>query len=74
MVYEYPPSLNESPKSIIVGAGRKGDREVEVEVVTQFDEEQFRYFSEHEKNIITDLNSTKARVGVDQKRISEFAN
>ncbi|RLB83037.1 MAG: hypothetical protein DRH17_03805 [Deltaproteobacteria bacterium] len=65
-------SLNESPDCKIEAIIRADATEVVARVSAYLEDEQMRYFSRNQDCLTTDLHSTKARVGINQAKLSNF--
>ncbi|MBW1739772.1 MAG: LOG family protein [Deltaproteobacteria bacterium] len=65
-------SLNESPDCKIEAIIRADATEVVARVSAYLEDEQMRYFSRNQDCLTTDLHSTKARVGINQAKLSDF--
>jgi len=65
-------SLNESPDCMIEQIIRSDANEVVVLVTAHLEDEQMRYFVRNQDCLTTDLHSTKARLGINQEKLSGF--
>ena len=65
-------SLNESPDCKIEQIIHADDIEVIAQVATTLKDEQMQYFSGNLDCLTTDLHSTKARLGINQEKLSVF--
>ena len=65
-------SLNESPDCKIEEIIRADADEVIARVITRLEDEQREYFLRNQECLTTDLHSTKARLGINQERLSLF--
>ena len=65
-------SLNESPDCMIEKIIRSDANEVVVLVTAHLEDEQMRYFVRNQDCLTTDLHSTKARLGINQEKLSGF--
>ncbi|MDB4444039.1 LOG family protein [bacterium] len=65
-------SLNESPDCKIEKIIRADATEVIARVATCLEDEQMQYFSRNQECLTTDLHSTKARLGINQEKLSAF--
>jgi hypothetical protein len=65
-------SLNESPDCRIEKIIHSDDIEVVAQVVATLNDEQMQYFSSNQEYLTTDLHSTKARLGINQEKLSAF--
>jgi predicted Rossmann-fold nucleotide-binding protein len=65
-------SLNESPDCRIEKIIRADATEVVALVATYLEDEQMQYFLRNQDCLTTDLNSTKARLGINQEKLSGF--
>lgn len=65
-------SLNESPDCRIEQIIHADDSEVIAQVAATLNDEQMQYFSRNHDCLTTDLHSTKARLGINQKKLSAF--
>jgi len=65
-------SLNESPDCKIEHIIHADDIEVIAQVATTLKDEQMQYFSGNLDCLTTDLHSTKARLGINQEKLSVF--
>jgi len=65
-------SLNESPDCRIEKILRADGTEVVALVSVHLDDEQMQYFSRNQDCLMTDLHSTKARLGINQEKLSDF--
>lgn len=65
-------SLNESPDCKIENIIHADDIEVIAQVATTLKDEQMQYFSGNLDCLTTDLHSTKARLGINQEKMSAF--
>jgi len=69
---EQTMSLNESPDCKIEEIIRADADEVIARVITRLEDEQREYFLRNQECLTTDLHSTKARLGINQERLSLF--
>ncbi|NVL90719.1 MAG: LOG family protein [Desulfobacterales bacterium] len=65
-------SLNESPDCKIEKITRANSAEVVALVSADLDDEQMQYFLRNQDCLTTDLHSTKARLGINQEKITPF--
>jgi predicted Rossmann-fold nucleotide-binding protein len=65
-------SLNESPDCRIIKTIHANAEEVVAKVSVNLDDEQMQYFLRNRDYLTTDLHSTKARLGINQERVSPF--
>jgi len=65
-------SLNESPDCKIEKIIRANDTEVVALASVYLEDEQIQYFLRNQDCLTTDLHSTKARLGINQEKISPF--
>ncbi|MDY6951990.1 MAG: hypothetical protein SWE60_10785, partial [Thermodesulfobacteriota bacterium] len=65
-------SLNESPDCRIEEVMRADAAEVVARVSVILEDEQMQYFLRNEDCLTTDLHSTKARLGINQEKLSGF--
>ena len=65
-------SLNESPDCKIEKIIRQDAAEVIALVSVHLDDEQMQYFLRNQDCLTTDLHSTKARLGINQEKLSAF--
>ena len=65
-------SLNESPDCKIEEIIHANASEVVVRVATLLADEQMQYFVRNQDCLTTDLHSTKARLGINQEKLSDF--
>ncbi|MFO7553608.1 MAG: LOG family protein [Desulfobacterales bacterium] len=65
-------SLNESPDCHIENIVHADEKEVIVRVATYLKDEQMQYFLRNHDCLTTDLHSTKARLGINQEKLSAF--
>ena len=65
-------SLNESPDCIIESISRADTVEVVAIVATCLEDEQLQYFMRNQDCLTTDLHSSKARLGINQEKLSAF--
>ncbi|MEA1947607.1 MAG: hypothetical protein U9N83_09955 [Thermodesulfobacteriota bacterium] len=65
-------SLNESPDCQIENVIHADEIEVIAQVATYLKDEQMQYFSRNHDCLTTDLHSTKARLGINQEKLSAF--
>ena len=65
-------SLNESPDCQIEHIIRANEIEVVAKVATTLTDEQIQYFLRNHDCLTTDLHSTKARLGINQEKLSAF--
>ena len=65
-------SLNESPDCQIENIIHADEIEVIAQVTTDLKDEQMQYFSRNHDCLTTDLHSTKARLGINQEKLSAF--
>ena len=65
-------SLNESPDCKIQEIIHVDDTEVIALVATYLEDEQLQYFLRNQDSLTTDLHSTKARLGINQEKMSAF--
>ena len=65
-------SLNESPDCIIERIIRADTIEVVAIVATCLEDEQLQYFLRNQDCLTTDLHSSKARLGINQEKLSAF--
>jgi predicted Rossmann-fold nucleotide-binding protein len=65
-------SLNESPDCQIENIIHADEIEVIAQVTTYLKDEQMQYFSRNHDCLTTDLHSTKARLGINQEKLSAF--
>jgi predicted Rossmann-fold nucleotide-binding protein len=65
-------SLNESPDCKIEEILRADSAEVVALVSTILREEQMQYFARNPDYLTTDLHSTKARMGINQEKLTDF--
>ncbi len=65
-------SLNESPDCQIENIIHADEIEVRAQVSTYLNNEQLQYFSRNHDCLETDLHSTKARLGINQEKLSAF--
>jgi len=65
-------SLNESPDCKIEKVIRADAAEVVALVSADLDDEQMQYFLRNQDCLTTDLHSTKARLGINQEKITPF--
>ncbi len=65
-------SLNESPDCKIEKIIRADTTEVVALVSTRLEDEQMHYFFRNQDCLTTDLHSTKARLGINQEKLSRF--
>ena len=65
-------SLNESPDCKIEKIIRADATEVVALVSTRLEDEQMHYFFRNQDCLTTDLHSTKARLGINQEKLSRF--
>ena len=65
-------SLNESPDCKIEKIIRQNAAEVIALVSVHLDDEQMQYFLRNQDCLTTDLHSTKARLGINQEKLSAF--
>jgi len=65
-------SLNESPDCQIGKIIHADENEVVALVSTTLEDEQMQYFLRNQDYLTTDLHSTKARLGINQERLSNF--
>ncbi len=65
-------SLNESPDCQIENIIHADEIEVIAQVATYLKDEQMQYFSCNHDCLTTDLHSTKARLGINQEKLSAF--
>ena len=65
-------SLNESPDCKIEEIIHADETEVIALVSTCLDGEQLQYFLRNQDCLTTDLHSTKARLGINQEKLSAF--
>ena len=65
-------SLNESPDCRITNIIQADPDEVIAKVSVTLDGEQMQYFFRNRHCLTTDLHSTKARLGINQERVSPF--
>ena len=65
-------SLNESPDCQIENIIHADEIEVIAKVATILENEQMQYFSRNHDCLTTDLHSTKARLGINQEKLSDF--
>lgn len=65
-------SLNESPDCMIEQIIRSDANEVVVLVTAHLEDEQMKYFVRNQDCLTTDLHSTKARLGINQEKLSGF--
>ncbi|MGD8758218.1 MAG: LOG family protein [Deltaproteobacteria bacterium] len=66
-------SLNESPDCLIEKIIRADANEVFALVAARVEDEQMQYFLRNQDCLTTDLHSTKARLGINQEKVSHFA-
>lgn len=65
-------SLNESPDCQIEKIIHADENEVIALVATTLEDEQLQYFLRNQDCLTTDLHSTKARIGINQEKLSAF--
>ena len=65
-------SLNESPDCLIEKIIRGDANEVFALVAAPLEDEQMQYFLRNQDCLTTDLHSTKARLGINQEKVSPF--
>jgi len=65
-------SLNESPDCLIEKIIRGDANEVFALVAARVEDEQMQYFLRNQDCLTTDLHSTKARLGINQEKVSHF--
>ena len=65
-------SLNESPDCQIENIMYANETEVVALVTTSLEDEQMQYFLRNQDCLTTDLHSTKARLGINQEKLSGF--
>lgn len=65
-------SLNESPDCQIEKIIHADETEVVALVATHLEDEQTQYFLRNQDCLTTDLHSTKARLGINQEKLSDF--
>ncbi len=65
-------SLNESPDCQIEKIIHADENEVIALVATYLEDEQLQYFLRNQDCLTTDLHSTKARIGINQEKLSAF--
>ena len=65
-------SLNESPDCLIEKIIRADANEVFALVAARVEDEQMQYFLRNQDCLTTDLHSTKARLGINQEKVSHF--
>ena len=65
-------SLNESPDCQIEKIINADETEVIALVATYLENEQMQYFLRNQDCLTTDLHSTKARLGINQEKLSSF--
>ena len=65
-------SLNESPDCQIEKIIHADETEVVALVATHLEDEQTQYFLRNQDYLTTDLHSTKARLGINQEKLSDF--
>jgi predicted Rossmann-fold nucleotide-binding protein len=65
-------SLNESPDCKIEKIIRAAAGEVVALIATYLDDEQMQYFMRNQDCLTTDLHSTKARLGINQEKVTGF--
>ncbi|MBU1163372.1 MAG: hypothetical protein KKA75_04395, partial [Proteobacteria bacterium] len=65
-------SLNESPDCKIEKIIRADASEVVALASVHLDDEQMQYFLRNKDCLTTDLHSTKARLGINQEKLSPF--
>lgn len=65
-------SLNESPDCQIENIIHADEIEVIAQVATTLKDEQMQYFLRNHDCLTTDLHSTKARLGINQEKLSAF--
>lgn len=65
-------SLNESPDCHIEKIIRGNAKQVVALVSVELQDEQVQYFVRNQDCLTTDLHSTKARVGINQEKLSDF--
>jgi len=68
----YAVSLNESPDCKIEKIIRADATEVFALASVHLDDEQMQYFLRNQDCLTTDLHSTKARLGINQEKVSPF--
>jgi predicted Rossmann-fold nucleotide-binding protein len=65
-------SLNESPDCLIEKVIRADANEVFALVSARVEDEQMQYFLRNQDCLTTDLHSSKARLGINQEKVSSF--
>jgi predicted Rossmann-fold nucleotide-binding protein len=69
---DFAVSLNESPDCKIKEIIRQDATEVAALVAVDLDDEQMQYFLRNQECLTTDLHSTKARLGINQEKLSKL--